>query len=255
MSKPPFRSLKQADTHRTEFLKQIDVQPFSDLFDQLPGVFLFIQDTESRFISANRALLDRLGLDDVREVVGTSDYDYFPRRVADVFVRNDQKVMQTGEPMLNYVEAFYNEQHILDWCVTNKVALRNRRGKVVGIIGTGQTYEGKKENGLSVTKLERAVAYIREHLDSPLKVRDIARSLGTSERDLRANFHQVYGMNVRDFIMRSRINTAAQLLKSGDLPLVEIADACGFCDQSAFTRNFRRVTSMTPLHYRQRYRS
>ena len=156
--------------------------------------------------------------------------------------------------MLNRVEAWYNEHRLLDWFLTNKMPLRNREGAVVGIMGTVQTYEGKRRMVLPVAQVEQAVDVIRRHFGDKLKADEIATKVGFSSRQLHRRFLEVFGMNVRDFIARTRINEASERLKSSDDSLAEIAVDCGFCDQSAFTAQFRKITGMTPARFRKRYR-
>lgn len=236
------------------FLERLEGQPFRELFENLPGVYFFAKDSESRMICASRTILERFGLSREEEIIGTTDYDYFPEHIADTFVRDDREVLQTGRPLLNRVEAWYNEHRLLDWFLTSKMPLRDRDGIVVGIMGTVQTYEGKRRMVLPVAQVEQAVEVIRRDFGEKLRVERIAAQVGFSSRQLHRRFLEVFGMNVRDFIARTRINEATERLKSTDDPLAEIAVDCGFCDQSAFTAQFRKVTGMTPARFRRRYR-
>jgi hypothetical protein len=57
-------------------------------------------------------------------------------------------------------------------------------------------------------------------------------------------------MTPHEYVMRMRIKRARNLLAQSNLPLVEIAARVGFSDQSQFTNNFRKFTSVTPKAYR-----
>jgi transcriptional regulator GlxA family with amidase domain len=52
-----------------------------------------------------------------------------------------------------------------------------------------------------------------------------------------------------------RINAASQALMTSDRSIAEIAAACGFYDQSYFTKQFRRQFAQTPSAYRERYQA
>ena len=54
------------------------------------------------------------------------------------------------------------------------------------------------------------------------------------------------------YVARKRIEAARAMMLATDQPLTQIAHAHGFCDQSHFTRTFRRETGMSPLLWRQR---
>ena len=249
----PFDNVRKAKSFQKSFLSQVDMRPVYDLFNHLPGVLFLIQDANSRYMYGNDALLDRLGLEEER-FIGTCDHDYFPEDIADSFACNDHKVIETGRPVLNCVETWYSEQKVLDWCISNKLPLRNDRGEVSGIAVTIRKYQGSSSTQPPpVSKLEKAVQYIRSNFNSRLRISEIAARAGVGERELRGHFHRVYGVNIRQFILSTRINEAAELLKSRNLHLAEIAFDSGFCDQSAFTKSFRQATGMTPLQYRKRH--
>ena len=56
---------------------------------------------------------------------------------------------------------------------------------------------------------------------------------------------------VGDYIRKARINYARRRMLESNEPLVEIALAAGFADQTHFTRSFKRVTGMTPTEFRR----
>ncbi|MEM7383994.1 MAG: AraC family transcriptional regulator, partial [Verrucomicrobiota bacterium] len=238
----------------SSFLKQLPPAQFQQLFEHLPGIYFFAKDRESRLMCASQPILDRLGVPTEADVVGTDDYDYFPPQIADSFVRDDREVMKTGQPMINRVEIWYNEQRLLDWFVTNKLPLRNVAGEIVGIMGMVQSYEGKKESLLPYSQISEAVDYIRQHHCEKIGVEELAQRVGISSRQLHRKFRQVFGMSVQDFLAKTRIQAASDALIHQDRTIAEIAATFGFCDQSAFTLQFRKHTGMTPIRFRQRYR-
>ena len=61
-------------------------------------------------------------------------------------------------------------------------------------------------------------------------------------------------MTPMQYVLRVRINAALQALTTSDRNIAEIAAACGFYDQSYFTKQFRRQFAQTPTVYRERYR-
>lgn len=236
------------------FLKKVGPQQFPQLFEHLPGIYFFVKDAESRLMCASQPILDRLGVDDEAGVVGTTDYDYFPPQIADSFVRDDRQVMDSGKSIINRVEIWFNEQRLLDWFVTTKLPLRDMSGKTVGIMGIIQSYEGKKESLLPYSQINDAVDYIREHHCERISVEDLAQRVGISSRQLHRKFRQVFGMSVQDFLTKTRIQAASDALIHQDGTIAEMAVTFGFCDQSAFTQQFRKHTGMTPVKFRQRYR-
>lgn len=201
---------------------------------------------------ASQPILERLGVPDEDSIVGTRDHEYFPPQLADNFVQDDQQVIKTGKPLINRVEIWYNEQHLLDWLVTNKLPIRDTQGQVIGLMGVVQSYEGKKESFLPYSHINEAVDYIRENHSGRINVSDLARKVGVSERQLHRKFRTFFGMGVQEFLAKTRIQASCDTLIHQDGSISEIAGDFGFCDQSAFTQQFRQHTGMTPLKYRQR---
>jgi AraC-like DNA-binding protein len=237
-----------------DFLSEVGgAQQFQQLFEHLPGIYFFIKDSKSRMMCASRPILERLGLKTEEEVIGTTDYDYFPPQVADGFVHDDQLVMRTGKPLTGRVEVWYNEQRLLDWFVTNKLPVRDRKGDIIGVMGTVQSYEGSRKSLLPYSQISQAVDYIRAHHREKITVEQLAQRAGLSSRQLHRKFREVFGMSVQEFLAKTRIQTASDALMGTSQSIAEIAQEFGFCDQSAFTQQFRKHTGMTPLKFRKRY--
>jgi AraC-like DNA-binding protein len=99
----------------------------------------------------------------------------------------------------------------------------------------------------------KAAEFIRDLLGEGLKLSDIARHAGLSERQLQRLFRRVFGMTIHQFIIRSRIQAARHELTHPQRTIAEIALMFGFSDQSAFTNQFRSIAGLPPRVYRQRY--
>ena len=228
-------------------------EPVRELFEHLPGVFFFAKDQNSRMMCASSTIYKRLGCNEELDVVGRQDSDFFPKQIADNFVRDDQKVFATGKPLLNRVEIWYNEQRMLDWFVTNKLPLKDESGNVIGLMGTVRSYEGSRKLLLPFSQISAAVEYIRTHHRERISVTDLAHHSGLSPRQLNRKFNDAFGMSAQDFLTKTRIQTASDALLNTALSIAEIAQKFGFCDQSAFTQAFRKHTGITPLKFRKRY--
>ena len=229
-------------------------QQFQELFEHLPGVYFFVKDRQSRLVCASQPFREHLGVKTEAEFVGKTDYDFFPPHAADHFVRDDQLVMTTGEPLIGRVELWYNEQRVLDWFVTNKLPVRDLKGSIIGVMGTVRSYEGQRRTMLPLSLINSTVDYIREHHHERLTVEELARQAGLSPRQLHRKFRDVFGLSVQDFLVKTRVQAASDALLHSNLSIAQIAIDFGFCDQSAFTQLFRKHTGLTPLRFRHHYR-
>jgi PAS domain S-box-containing protein len=130
------------------------------LIDNLPdGVY--IKDTAGRKTLANPADLKNLRCQTEAEAIGKSDFDLFPKDIAEKFWADDQKVI-AGQPVINREEYFFDEAGRKRWLLTSKLPLHDQDGKVVGLIGIGRdiTQQKQAEEALrqSHSKLEQRVA-------------------------------------------------------------------------------------------------
>jgi AraC-like DNA-binding protein len=100
--------------------------------------------------------------------------------------------------------------------------------------------------------LEKAVAFVREHVADALSVSAVARFTGISVPELRALFVQHYGCSPRAFIRRARIEKAKELLiEYEDLNVTEAAELVGFSCIHSFTRAFKQIEGVPPTAFRR----
>jgi AraC-like DNA-binding protein len=182
---------------------------------------------------------------------GTVDEEYFPRHIAESFVRDDLKVIRTGVPLINRVAVWYNEQRILDWFVKCKFPLRDHRGKIAGLIVSIQNYDGIRDAQTPFSEVSRAIDYIRENSRERISVPKLAANSGVSPRHLNRRFQSAFGVSAQAFLAKTRIQATIDALLRTAKPISEIALEFGFFDQSAFTRQFRENTGFTPKQFRQ----
>ena len=224
------------------------------LLDHLPGIAFFAKDRDSRLMAANRQFYERFGFRTEAQIVGKSDLDLFPARLAEHFRRDDEAVMKSARPKLNIVELFFGRQGIPDWFITHKFPVFDRAGKVIGIMGVTQSYEVAKQALQPYLAIDRAVTCIRERFREKLTVPQLAAYVHLSPRQLHRKFIETFGSSPQAFILKVRIQSACELLQHGDRPISEVARECGFPDQSAFTQHFRRHMGITPRGFQQRFR-
>ena len=78
----------------------------------------------------------------------------------------------------------------------------------------------------------------------------LARKEGLNPSYLSKLFAREMGMGVKDYIINAKINTAKNILRYSQFPILDISISLGYSSQSAFTAAFRKATGMTPKKYR-----
>jgi AraC-like DNA-binding protein len=101
-----------------------------------------------------------------------------------------------------------------------------------------------------VSALRKAERYIWAHYTEKIKLADIASAAGLSAPYFSTIFKEEMGENLSVSLNRLRIEKAMNLLTEGNMSLSEIAAACGFEDQSWFSKTFKLFTGISPGRYR-----
>ena len=98
--------------------------------------------------------------------------------------------------------------------------------------------------------VKNAAEYISQNFSEDITLATVADHLHVNTSYLSTLFRQVTGMTFKEHLNRVRIEEAARLLSNTDYPVMEIAIACGYKDQSYFTKVFKKMTGLTPKQYR-----
>ena len=104
------------------------------LMDNIPDSIYF-KDKASQFVMINRAQAKRFGLADPHLVAGKSDADFFAPIYAQQALADEQRVMQTGQPLVSVEEKETWPDGRVTWVSTTKMPLRDRAGRVFGTFG------------------------------------------------------------------------------------------------------------------------
>ena len=140
------------------------------LVDHLP-VAVYLKDLAGRKTLANPMERSYTGATSEVEVLGKMDSDLFPPEVAAAYRADDQKVLDTGQPVINREGSFTKPDGSVIWFLTSKVPLRDATGRVSGLAGIN----------LDITERMRAEEALR---DSDEKLRQFAAQLERSNREL-----------------------------------------------------------------------
>jgi AraC-like DNA-binding protein len=112
-----------------------------------------------------------------------------------------------------------------------------------------------KRDTASTRERRRAVEtamWIEANAAEPLDLESMARQAGLSPFHFLRVFARVLGVTPHQYLVRTRLRRAAQLLARRDLPVTEVALEVGFADLSNFVRTFRRAAGISPARFSKR---
>ncbi len=237
-----------------DFLRRVgpNAETFKALFDALPDATFYMMDDQDRIMAYNRRNCENSNIRNEMEIVGRKSSEVFPSVLAEVYMARDREVRRTGKPILNRVYS-HGADRSTDLRIVNIYPLRDVRGKVIGTVCLYRTVASTESKPNWYGAIKTAVAYIDEHFAERLSLADLARVSGMSVPSFRRTFAQVMEMTTGDYIATIRINHARKLLSTTGLKVYDIAEACGFYDQSHFIRTFKRLRRLTPAQYRREH--
>jgi len=121
-----------------------DRRQLQALLDNIPDRIYF-KDNQSRFLKLSRSLVQRLGLTDPTQAIGKTDFDFQPEERAREFAGDEQRILQTGEALINKTEKQVLPNGDVAWTSTTKAPLRDAEGKVIGIVGINRDITAQKQ--------------------------------------------------------------------------------------------------------------
>lgn len=221
------------------------------LMDDLTATMFCAKDVTGRYVAVNQVFVDRTSERSRRTVIGRRAEDLFVPELAEHYARQDREVLGTGRALRGVLELIRRPGGRPGWYLTSKVPVL-ADGAVVGLLSVSEDLRSHDARDVTVSSLARVVDLVHERLTEHLSVADLARAAGCSPSTLDRRVRRVFSLSPQQLVLRTRIDHAASLLTSSDLPIAEVATASGFYDQAAFTRTFGRLTGETPAQFRRR---
>lgn len=128
------------------------------LIDNIPD-FIYIKDRQSKFVTANKNLLDNFDINSLDDIVGKSDFDFYPKEMAQKFHSDEEKIINSGNPLIGIEETGIDKNGNIIHMLTTKVPIRSFDGQIEGIVGITKNITSIKETEL---KLIEQADYLKE---------------------------------------------------------------------------------------------
>jgi len=225
------------------------------LFDRIPDVVFFVKDPEGRYRVVNTTLVERCGAGAKTDLIGRTATEVFPSPLGKRYLEQDRVVVRSATAINQKLELHLYPNHLEGWCLTDKIPLGDGDGSVVGVAGISRDLQGPTADDDGFGDLARAMEIIRTEFLEPPGVDEIAGRSGMSAYQLNRRLKDLLGITARQLLTKTRIDVASRLLRTTSLSIGDVAQQSGYFDQSAFTRQFRRTSGLTPRQYRKRHQS
>ncbi len=138
-------------------------QMLQSILDAIPQR-VFWKDRNISYLGCNQAFAMDAGLKDPAEIIGKSDYELAWSETAELYRADDKLVMERATPRLNFDETQSRPDGSLLWLRTSKLPLRDREGKVIGVIGTYEDITERKLVELALQESEEQFRQLAENI-------------------------------------------------------------------------------------------
>lgn len=236
--------------------RDFDCQPeLLELLDLLIDVIFCMKSADGTYVAVNAAFVRRTGRTSKREVIGFRATDLFRPEFAARYEAQDERVLRTGEPLRDELELIRREDGSLGWYLTTKLPVppseTNAGG---GLVNVSRDLRLPREDDAGVVALSKVVEFVRANLDQTIRVADMAAATGLTPAQLDRRMRKAFGISATKYLLRARVNRAAELLTDTEISLADVAHRCGFYDQADLTNRFARLTNETPAQFRSNQR-
>lgn len=134
--------------------------------------YIFFKDKKSRFIKTNKAHTKLLGIDDPKEAIGKTDFNFFPNADAKRFYEEEQEIMRTGIPVIAREWTVPGPKGETIWLSESKIPIYNNEDRVIGLVGVSRIITGRKTAEAALQKSELQYRTTIDWIDNALFVVD-----------------------------------------------------------------------------------
>jgi len=200
-----------------------DGQLLQALLENIPD-HVYFKDRQSRFIRTSRAHRRILGLEDQKEIFGKTDFDLFPRKYAQKFYDEEQKIMESGKPVVAQEWKIPNRAGGTVWVSRTKIPITDRDGKMIGLVGISRNINVRKqaEKALLMAKKEigrKAKALEQSNMALERSNRELEQSimeLEQSNRELEQTHEMLTVSNAALSMKTVQLEQANRILKNSE---------------------------------------
>ena len=251
---PPLGTSAELAKLKSALFSQL-AAPFTgeELFDCLPDLVFFVKNQRGEYVVVNQTLVERCACREKSELLGRRADELFPAPFGESYRAQDECVIRQGRAILNQLELHFYASRGRGWCLTNKLPLRDRHDRVIGLIGVSKDLQTAVTQNENYAAIARAVQRIQEDFGDNLRVAELAREAGLSGYQFEQRIRKTFQLTPGQLIQKTRMEAALQRLRESDVSIAEVALSCGYSDQSAFTRKFRQTIGISPSAYRTRH--
>ncbi len=213
--------LEVAERVRAQESLSEERQVLRALIDNVPD-YMYVKDATCRFVVANVAVARQMGAKSPEELIGKTDFDFYPRELATTFFDDEQRVIRSGHAEINREEAGLDPQGNASHVLTTQVPLRDKNGQITGLVGTGHDITHLK-------KIQAEMQRAREVAEAASRAK--SEFLANMSHEIRTPLNGIMGMTdlaLQTELTREQLEYLETVKESADSLLTVINDILDF---------------------------
>jgi diguanylate cyclase (GGDEF)-like protein/PAS domain S-box-containing protein len=202
------------------------------LIDWLPDN-LWVKDAKSRFLTSNKATAIQIGLTGPADLKGKTDLELHPLEIARQFFADEQKIIQSGQPLIDKEEYVVNASGDKTWLLTTKVPVRNEMNEVIGLVGISRDITERRRSDL----LRDGQAQVLEMIATSVSLADVLEHLmHLVESQLTGIFGSVLLLDDDGVHLRHGAAPSLPQAYTSEIDGVKIGPKVGSCGTAVYRR-------------------
>ena len=146
---------------------------------------MYVKDTHCRVLMANLSVTRQMGADSPEQLIGKTDFDFYPLELAQTFYDDEQSVIRSGQAEVNREEIGLDPHGNVSQVLTTQVPLRDKDGRVIGLAGVGRDITQLK-------KAQREMQEAREAAEAASRAK--SEFLANMSHEIRTPLNGIVGM-------------------------------------------------------------
>ena len=152
------------------------------VIDNIPDS-IYCKDTAGRKTLANQTELFYSQINSESEILGKTDFELYPKELAEKFFADDQMVLKTGQPVINREEFLFDNNGQKKWLLTSKLPLKDEYGNITGLVGIGHDITNRRQTQEELRESENNLKVILQSTaDGILAVNGHGKIIKTNRR-------------------------------------------------------------------------
>ena len=165
------------------------------LIDSIPDS-IYIRDAQGKYIIANKAFAEFLGLSSPADIAGLTPYDFYSKKAATSYLEEDREVINNGKTLANRSHKVNNTKGVEKNILSTKVPVRDQDHHIFGILCINRDVTEQEQAQEALRQTEHRMQEIVDNSPSPMYAKSVDGKYLMANR----RFEELFGLKAEDIV-------------------------------------------------------